>query len=91
MNILSPGVELARLAVEKENEYRQAEPFPSIPFPNFFDPRILDRVLDEFPDLSRRKEVYAYDNPNERKLASRGEALFGPARKSQPGARPKAS
>jgi hypothetical protein len=79
LNILPPGLELAKLAGEKENEYQQAEPFPNIAFPNFFDPQILDRVLDEFPDLSRQREVSTYDNPNERKLASRGEALFGPA------------
>ena len=82
LNFLPPGVELARLAAEREAEYQQGAPFPNIALPNFFDPRILDQVLGEFPDLSRRKEIFTYDNPNERKLASRGEALFGPATRS---------
>jgi hypothetical protein len=79
MNILRPGLDLGQLAAERAQDYQGAEPFPNIQFQDFFDPALLDEVLGEFPDLSRQKDIWRYDNPNERKLASRGEALFGPA------------
>jgi len=81
MNMLSPGTDLGKLGAENARAYQEAEPFPNIKFPNFFDPAMLDEVLKEFPDLSQKKNIAKYDNPNERKLASKGEALFGPVTK----------
>lgn len=81
MNILGPGLDLEKLAAEKERVYQDAEPFPNIQFPGFFEPAMLEEVLKEFPDLSQRRQIWKYDNANERKLASKGEALFGPVTK----------
>jgi len=81
MNMLRPGLDLERLAAERARDYQEAEPFPNIQLPDFFDPALLDEVVGEFPDLSRHKDIWRYDNSNERKLASRGESLFGPATK----------
>jgi Rps23 Pro-64 3,4-dihydroxylase Tpa1-like proline 4-hydroxylase len=59
-------------------EYLAAKPFPHIVFDNFFDPLVLDRVLEEFPkpDAIRWQQ---FDNAHEIKLASAAETSFGPA------------
>lgn len=77
MNFLNPDINLAQLAKEKKQEYQHAKPFPSIVLHNFFDESILQQVLDEFPDLSKKKDIIHYDNHNEKKLAAKGEAVFG--------------
>lgn len=66
---------LRELAQECKAEYQSARPFPYIYFDNFFDPEFLSSVLDEFPDLEKKKEIH-YSNPNEEKLATRGEYSF---------------
>jgi Rps23 Pro-64 3,4-dihydroxylase Tpa1-like proline 4-hydroxylase len=59
-------------------EYLTAKPFPHIVFDDFFDPILLEQVLNEFPkpDSIRWQE---FDNAHEIKLASASEAFFGPA------------
>ncbi|MGD8566845.1 MAG: 2OG-Fe(II) oxygenase [Gammaproteobacteria bacterium] len=66
------------LAVAKEyrNEYKNAKPFPSIVFKDFFDPETLDVVLSEFPDLATGK-ASVFDKPNAQKLAGKGAKRFG--------------
>jgi 2OG-Fe(II) oxygenase superfamily len=58
-------------------EYLAAKPFPHIVFDNFFDPRLLDLVLEEFPKPGQIK-WQSFDNAQEVKLASATEASFGP-------------
>jgi Rps23 Pro-64 3,4-dihydroxylase Tpa1-like proline 4-hydroxylase len=53
-----------------------AAPFPSIVFDNFFDEKLLSKVLDDFPDLSKKDDIIHYDNHNEKKLAAKGEKYF---------------
>ena len=67
------------LAIAKQNKqrYGSAAPFPHIHFENFFDPSFLNQVRDEFPDLSTLNALY-FNNPNEKKFASKGDADFGP-------------
>lgn len=78
MNFLNPAIDLAQLAKEKKEEYQSAIPFPNIVIHDFFDEDVLNRVLAEFPDLSKKKdEIIAYNNHNEKKLAGKGESLFG--------------
>lgn len=67
--------DLHKLARETKEEYQSANPFPYIYFDDFFDPAFLSKVLDEFPDLEKKKEIH-YSNPNEEKLATRGEYSF---------------
>tara|TARA_B110001450_G_C17517800_1_gene439245 strand:- start:2 stop:859 length:858 start_codon:yes stop_codon:yes gene_type:complete len=59
------------------DEYKNASPFPNISFDNFFNPEYLNKVLDEFPDLSAIKESQKFANPKEIKLAGKGEQFFG--------------
>lgn len=63
--------ELARIS---RDGYLKSQPFPSCYFDDFFDADFLRDVLAEFP----AKHDLAFKNPNEVKLASRGEAKFGP-------------
>lgn len=77
MNFLNPGINLQQLAKEKKEEYRNAAPFPNIVLENFLNEDMLNRVLEEFPDLSKKAEVIHYANHNEKKLATLGEAVFG--------------
>ena len=58
--------------------YSTAKPFAHIYFDNFFDPGLVDAVLDEFPGPDAIK-WQRFDNEREIKLASAKEASFGPA------------
>ena len=57
--------------------YCSGDPFPNISIQNFFNPEILDDILEEFPDLSKGDQL-KYKNPNEDKFATKGEHKFGP-------------
>lgn len=69
--------ELITLAEQQHHAYVNADPFPSIYFDDFFNEDFLNRVLAEFPSLGTKEDI-KYENPNEVKLASRGERKFGP-------------
>jgi Rps23 Pro-64 3,4-dihydroxylase Tpa1-like proline 4-hydroxylase len=77
MNIVDRKYEnLVEVAKQYCSEYKNAKPFPNIVFENFFDTEMLDNVLSEFPDLSIGK-ASIFDNPNEKKLAGKGNKRFG--------------
>ena len=69
---------MSELTANGHMEYDRGFPYPHLVFDNFFDPRILDSVLDEFPrpDAIRWQQ---FDNAKEIKLASAAEGSFGPA------------
>lgn len=67
---------LMSLASVNKVNYQQAEPFPNIYFKEFFNISFLDKVLSEFPDLSKGDSV-EFDNLKEKKFAAKGEARFG--------------
>ena len=68
---------LQQVARDHKEAYKNADPFPSIYFENFFDEELLDEVLAEFPEnLGNNKDI-KFNNPNEVKLASIGEGRFG--------------
>ncbi|ANW95585.1 hypothetical protein AXE80_04530 [Wenyingzhuangia fucanilytica] len=58
-------------------EYKNAWPYPSISFKNFFNPEFLDKVLSDFPDLSEGSHL-KMKHENSDKLASSGVERFGP-------------
>lgn len=70
------NIDLTTIAKLYANEYKAAEPFPNIHFRDFFDPAMLESVLNEFPDLSDRNSI-SYKNQKEIKLAGKGEQNFG--------------
>lgn len=79
MDILSPAyADLAQVAASKKAEYLNNPPFPNIYFDDFFNPEFLRLVLSEFPSLNEKGDgnIY-YKNPNEKKLATKGEGKFG--------------
>ncbi|MDO3642701.1 2OG-Fe(II) oxygenase [Mucilaginibacter sp. L3T2-6] len=83
MNFLNPEIEdLQQLARDKQQEYLNAKPFPSIVFDNFFNEEILTQVLNDFPDLSKKKDVITYDNHNEKKFEAKGERYFSDVTKA---------
>jgi len=67
---------LSELAHKKQISYQNSAPFPSIYFKNFFNSDMLDKVLSEFPDLSR-SDTIKFDDNAQKKLAGKGESLFG--------------
>ena len=72
--------ELIDFAKSQASRYQNADPFPSIYFDDFFNEEFLSDVLSEFPELGDKNDIQ-YSNPNEIKLASRGEQKFGPKTK----------
>ena len=69
---------LPKSASEYAEKYQTASPFPNIYFDNFFTEEVLHNVLSEFPDINNLQEKIHYKNPNENKLATKGDAQFGP-------------
>ncbi len=69
--------ELIQLGKDKNAEYVSNAPFPNTYFDDFFNKEELKKVLLEFPDLGDKQDI-KFENPNEVKLASRGEYRFGP-------------
>lgn len=68
--------ELLALGNAKNAEYINNAPFPNTYFDNFFNKEALKSVLAEFPELGDKNDI-KFSNPNEVKLASRGEYRFG--------------
>lgn len=68
--------DLQAFAEAHANEYQSGNPFPNIYLDNFFNPEYLEKVLQEFPDLSK-KDAINYQNTKEIKLAGKGERFFG--------------
>lgn len=78
MNFLKISIpELLELGRQKHDEYVNAAPFPSMYFDDFFDADMLRKVLAEFPQIGKDKTDIQYANPNEQKLATKGEYRFG--------------
>jgi hypothetical protein len=71
-----PLSRMEALAATARATYLEAKPFPHVVFDDFFDPRLLDLVLDEFP---KPGEIpwQRFDSGQEIKLASSREASFG--------------
>lgn len=73
--------ELKAFGQSKHQEYITGDPFPNIYFDDFFKPEVLKEVLAEFPDLTKKAD-YSFNDPNQVKLASKGEYRFGPKTKT---------
>lgn len=73
--------DLQEVAAAFKAKYANGDPFPNIYFEEFFNPDLLDAVLEEFPDLESKDDI-KFQTPNEIKLASRGERRFGPMTKA---------
>jgi len=69
--------DLQAVAAARREAYAKGNPFPHLSFPDFFNPVILEEVLAEFPDLASLDTI-RYNNPNEKKFASKGETGMGP-------------
>ena len=57
--------------------YINEEPFPNIELKNFFNEEFLNKVLNEFPDLSKKRSEN-YNNKNEIKFANNDYNNFSP-------------
>lgn len=68
--------DLNAVAQSFHEQYCTADPFPNISFKNFFNEERLNEVLAEFPNLNEGNRIQ-FKNPNEIKLASKGEYRFG--------------
>ena len=69
---LVPPATLLQKAEELRESYLRAEPFPHVVIDGLFPEAALQAILDDFPD-PRGMEWQRFDNPNEKKLASKTE------------------
>src|SRR5260370_24517341 len=72
-----PRARMKEISASAHATYANAKPYPHIVLDDFFDPEIVDGILEEFPkpDAIRWQR---FDNANEIKLASAADASFGP-------------
>ena len=64
------------ISKEKKNDYLNANPFPSIILDDFFNDTFLNKVLEEFPDLSKVDSSQNYKNKNEVKYTNNTYKIF---------------
>lgn len=69
---------LDNLLEKYADDYQNAKPFPHGSIDDFIDEDLLNKVLEEFPDLDKKPDQIYYNNPNEDKHATKGDELFGP-------------
>tara|TARA_B110000014_G_scaffold264027_1_gene262965 strand:- start:1931 stop:2746 length:816 start_codon:yes stop_codon:yes gene_type:complete len=62
--------DLDELSVKKKSDYAIAKPFPHILLDDFFDNSYLEEILNNFPDLSKKKEAYEFKTKTDKKLIS---------------------
>jgi hypothetical protein len=70
--------DLQALGTSVCERYAAALPYPHAVFDDFFNSELLGQIAKEFPDLSRDSRSIGYDDPNQIKFASRGDAQFPP-------------
>ena len=68
--------DLINLAIKNQIRYKNSEPYPHMVFKNFFNKDFLNKVLEEFPDLSKNKYSMKYENKNEVKFANNDKKNF---------------
>lgn len=73
--------ELLRLGQQRHEAYITAEPFPYTYFDNFFNEEMLGKVVEEFPDLTKKPSI-KYNDADQVKLASNNEDMFGETTKA---------
>ena len=71
---------LLTMGKEAHASYAGAAPYPHICLDGFFNAGLVSRVAAEFPELGRKGDI-RFNDPNQLKLASRGEYRFGPVTK----------
>ena len=64
------------IAIKESGNYSSAIPFPNIVIENFFNEEFLNKVLEEFPDLSEIEKSQKYQNKNEIKFANNDYSSF---------------
>ena len=74
-SLFPKGEELDGVASRLRDSFKEGSPFPHIVLDDFFDERVLEAVLNEFPDLSDLSSK-RFSNPREVKLQGRGERFF---------------
>jgi hypothetical protein len=72
-----PLERMREIAAEAHERYVSAKPYPHVVLDDFFDPALLDLVLEEFPKPGQIR-WQRFENDQEIKLASSTEASFGP-------------
>ena len=64
-----PLAHMREVSETAHSTYSNAKPFPHIVFDNFFDPALLNQILEEFPKPGAIR-WQKFDNAQEIKLAS---------------------
>lgn len=72
-----PLARMNEIAQSAHVTYVNAKPYPHVVFDNFFDPALVESILEEFPKPESIR-WQKFDNAQEIKLASSVEASFGP-------------
>ncbi len=62
---------LEQVALEEKTKYINAKPFPNITLTNFFEDNFLNKILEEFPNLSKLQGSQIYKEKNEIKLSNK--------------------
>ena len=63
--------DLDELSVKKKSDYAIAKPFPHILLDDFFDNSYLEEILNNFPDLSKKKEAYEFKTKTDKKKSKK--------------------
>lgn len=74
-HLLPDNEKLLEIGKANADKYAHAEPYPHIALDNLFNPELLDKILEEFPD-PHSDEWKKFKDPHQVKLATKGEGMF---------------
>lgn len=69
-------LDLNKVSEEFKDQYRTSDPFPNITFKNFFNPKLLENVLNEFPNLEETNSNNYKSNVERNKFLAEGEKFY---------------
>ncbi len=73
----SKYLDLIKVSEDFKNQYRTSDPFPNISFKNFFNTKLLENVLNEFPNLEETNSNNYKSNVERNKFLAEGEKFYG--------------
>ncbi len=68
--------DLDEFSIKKRSEYATAKPFPHILLEDFFDNNYLEKILNDFPDLTKKKDAYEFKTKTDQKLISSSQSFL---------------
>ena len=69
-------MDLDEICIKRKSSFDSAKPFPHISFDDFFNNHYLDKILNDFPDMSKNREAYEFKTKTDKKIISSSQSFL---------------